>query len=263
MPATATLLPMPHLRKAPPASRFARSACRVRSEPERRSSGAAPPVLRLGQSTHPGGQGAPDRLFRPAAGHHANMTGRRLMRDGAWDQAGQRTRRSRWTIRSRPAMATQVGQRRTVGSTGRPATSQAPFAGALAPYHSSRQVRATGAARGTPSFSQSSRATNRRARSLSGSRSRKRDTSRPRSKGPAGQTPPAAGPPAAFRFAPEAARASATIPPPCAPGPDRRRGNPRGSQQREAADQLRAALCQRDGERAAHAVARQYHRPAQ
>ena len=78
--------------------------------------------------------------------------------------AGERTASdSRGTMRSRAGAATKVGSRNAAGSTGSPATRHSPRAGVLAPYQPARHSRATGAASGTPSFSQSSSATNSRA----------------------------------------------------------------------------------------------------
>ena len=59
------------------------------------------------------------------------------------------------------------------GKTARPPSRHAPRAVAFSPYHRPRHSRATDAASGTPSFSQSSRATNWRARSEPGSRAAK------------------------------------------------------------------------------------------
>ncbi len=82
------------------------------------------------------------------------------------------------TMRSRAGMARKLGSRRPAGSTAAPATRHSPRAGVLAPYQPARHSRATGAASGTPSFSQSSSATNRRARGLAGSSRRNRGTCR-------------------------------------------------------------------------------------
>jgi hypothetical protein len=64
------------------------------------------------------------------------------------------------TMRSRLGAATQQGTRNEPGSTGHPAMRHCRIAGLFAPYQPDRISRATGAASGTPSFNQSSTATN-------------------------------------------------------------------------------------------------------
>ena len=77
------------------------------------------------------------------------------------------------TIRSWAGMTQRLGSASRLGSTGRPAMRQVPRAGVFSPYQPPRHSRATGAASGTPSFSQSSSATKAAAFGLAGSRPEK------------------------------------------------------------------------------------------
>ena len=64
------------------------------------------------------------------------------------------------TMRSFAGSTPSVGKFRVEGSIVVPAIRQSPLAVLFSPYQPNKQVRATSAASGTPSFSQSSRATN-------------------------------------------------------------------------------------------------------
>ncbi len=115
-------------------------------------------------SSRPRGAGDHADVARPGGG-----SGR------ARDQRAARARAlSGGTMRSAAGTATKAGRSSAAGSTGRPATRQVAGRGVLAPYQPPRHSRATGAASGTPSFSQSSSATKRSARGWPGRGRRRR-----------------------------------------------------------------------------------------
>ena len=140
-----------------PPSMLRRSLDRRRRLPTSRRAPAASASIQASSGRH-------SAASAPLPADHADMAGRGLVHHGrpAAPPPGPGPRpggtmRSRAGWRGRPAAA--AGR----GSTASPAIRQAPRAGVLAPYQPPRHSRATGAASGTPSFSQSSSATKRRA----------------------------------------------------------------------------------------------------
>ena len=122
---------------------------------------------RIVEALQPAKQRTPKRCLGAWTSGHADMSSLGLVQDRAGDQVRERTRGSRRDDAVAPGTATNVGAVIAEGSTARPAIRHSPRAGALSPYHPDRQARATSAASGTPSFSQSSSATNSRARAPS------------------------------------------------------------------------------------------------